>query len=67
MFPRHQQMRKASASWGRSAPPDTYSLWRAGGVLKKGEKLFLEQKVNPALIGGFVIDIGMFPCALLQL
>lgn len=30
----------------------------AGGVLKKGEKLFLEQKVDPSLIGGFVIDIG---------
>jgi hypothetical protein len=29
-----------------------------GGVLKKGEKLFLEQKVDPSLIGGFVIDIG---------
>jgi len=27
-------------------------------VLKKGEKLFLDQRVNPALIGGFVIDIG---------
>lgn len=34
-------------------------------MLKKGEKLFLQQKVDPALIGGFVIDIGALqhqPC-----
>jgi hypothetical protein len=35
----------------------------AGGVLKKGEKLFLEQKVDPSLIGGFVIDIGALQSA----
>ena len=27
-------------------------------VLKKGEKLYLNEKVDPSLIGGFVIDIG---------
>jgi hypothetical protein len=40
-------------------------------VLKKGEKLFLEQKVDPSLIGGFVIDIGALSighvCILTQL
>lgn len=41
--------------------PSTHSVAlsiNTGGVLKKGEKLFLEQKVDPSLIGGFVIDIG---------
>lgn len=27
-------------------------------VLKKGEKLFLAEKVDPSLIGGFIVDIG---------
>lgn len=44
----------ASPKCSHSVAPGT----NAGGVLKKGEKLFLEQKVDPSLIGGFVIDIG---------
>merc|ERR1711893_110404 len=29
-----------------------------GGFLKKGEKLFLETKVDPSIIGGMVVTIG---------
>jgi hypothetical protein len=54
----------ATALISSSAHYDTVSAmvvaleYVAGGVLKKGEKLFLQQKVDPSLIGGFVIDIG---------
>lgn len=27
-------------------------------AIKKGEKLYLSQKVDPSLIGGFIVDIG---------
>ncbi len=30
----------------------------AGGALQKGEKLLLQERIDPTIIGGFVIDIG---------
>lgn len=30
----------------------------AGAVLKKGETLLLQERVDPSIIGGFIIDIG---------